>query len=194
MTVEGFEEVNNNRVEGQQMILMLGHQSNWEWAFSAWHSRIPMELNAVYHPLGDKAVDDLVKKIRTRFGAGVVPMSQTIRKMVECSGKSSAIALISDQTPSNKNNTWLDFLNQDTLVFDGPEKIARKFKAQVYYCAIKKVSRGRYKIVPHLLSNDGSKLENGMLTKLFFSGLEKDILEQPSYWLWSHKRWKHKRV
>lgn len=191
--IENVDEINKNRVEGQQMIVMLGHQANWEWAFPAWHSRIPMELNAVYHPLKDKAMDDLVTKIRTRFGAGVVPMSQTIREMVKRNGTSSAMALISDQTPSNKNNTWLDFLNQDTLVFDGPEKMSSKFKTQVYYCGIKKLKRGHYKIEPHLLTNDGSTLAEGELTKLFFTSLEKDIQEQPAYWLWSHKRWKHKR-
>ena len=191
--IENIDEINKNCIPDKQMIVMLGHQGNWEWAFPAWYSRVDMELNAVYHPLSDKAVDKLVSRIRTRFGPGVVPMSQTIRKMVQSANTSSAMALISDQTPSNKNNTWLDFLNQETLVFDGPEKMSRKFNTQVYYCGIKKVKRGYYKIVPYLLTNDGSLLKEGELTSLFFSHLEADIKQQPAYWLWSHRRWKHKR-
>jgi KDO2-lipid IV(A) lauroyltransferase len=33
----------------------------------------------------------------------------------------------------------------------------------------------------------------GELTRLYAEQLEKSIRENPEYWLWTHKRWKHSR-
>jgi KDO2-lipid IV(A) lauroyltransferase len=36
-------------------------------------------------------------------------------------------------------------------------------------------------------------IADGEIIQMYVSALEKEIIAAPEYWLWSHKRWKHKR-
>jgi len=193
ITLVNKEDANAYEGQKKQSIFLLGHLGNWEWAIPTCATKINLPLNVVYHPLSNKGFDKVMQKIRTRFGATTTPMAQTARAFIKSSNTDTATALVADQTPSNRNNTWLNFLNQDTLVFHGPEKLARKFGTPVFYIGISKSKRGHYTISPELLTKDASQLEEGELTKMFFEALEKDIQQSPSIWLWSHRRWKHKR-
>jgi KDO2-lipid IV(A) lauroyltransferase len=102
--------------------------------------------------------------------------------------------MASDQSPTNLNDCyWIDFLNQDTAWLHGPEKYARKYNWPVIYVDIRKVKRGFYELELVTLTNDPASLPNGEITRLYVQHLEKSILAEPAYWLWSHKRWKHRR-
>jgi KDO2-lipid IV(A) lauroyltransferase len=105
-----------------------------------------------------------------------------------------ARAFGADQSPSNPSKGyWLKFLNQDTVVLFGTEKFAKEFNCPVYYGSIQKVKRGYYEISFSLITENPNELPYGEITKLHTKLLEDDIMRQPEYWLWSHKRWKHKK-
>jgi KDO2-lipid IV(A) lauroyltransferase len=105
----------------------------------------------------------------------------------------SVTAFIADQTPGPDNAFWTIFLNQDTPVFWGTERIARKIDFPVVYIAVKRLKRGYYTITAEVLAEHPKDTADEQITKLHTARLEKDIREQPEIWLWSHKRWKHKR-
>lgn len=183
--------------QGKSVIGVLGHYGNWEWmaSFSLW---MPSDIDfyTLYKPLHDPVADRVMLKIRSRFMAKPVPRQDILRKIVENKreGRLFLAGFIGDQTPNWANlNFWMEFLHQDTPVLVGTEKIARKFDLPVISLRMRKIRRGYYEVDFVDLCADPKKLEPGELTRMHTRMLEEFIRETPELWLWSHKRWKHKR-
>lgn len=181
--------------QNKSIILVLGHMGNWEWGGNTFSLEIPSQLYVIYHPLANKYMDRLVYKMRTRFKTRLIAMQDTFKVMVSKRSELNTTAFIADQTPSNAEKAyWTTFLNQDTPVFLGTEKIARKLNYPVVYTSLRKVKRGYYEIHTELLVEDSASTKDGEITELHTRRLEQDIIAQPEIWLWSHRRWKRKRA
>lgn len=176
----------------KSIIIVMGHFGNWEWAGNVVDSS-KHQLYVIYHQLSNKYFNNLVIKMRTRFGTKLIEMKSTLRDMVANRKNITATAFIADQTPSSENAYWTTFLNQDTPVFTGTEKIASKFNYPVVYISVKRMKRGYYEIFGELLFENPKESKEGEISEAHTRKLEKDIMEQPEIWLWSHRRWKHKR-
>ncbi len=128
------------------------------------------------------------------FGASPIPMEQTLRVLDANKEVVTVNAFIGDQNPSSgKGAAWVDFLGQDTAFMMGAEKIARKLDWPVYYLSSSKVKRGYYQAHTVPICLDPKSTKDGEITQLIANHTEKEILNQPYVWLWSHRRWKHKR-
>ena len=183
--------------QGKSVIGVLGHYGNWEWmaSFGLWMSK-KIDFFTLYKPLHDPVADQVMQNIRSRFKAKPVPRQDILRRIVENkqSGRLFLGGFIGDQTPNRDNlNFWMEFLNQDTPVLLGTEKIARKFDLPVISLRMRKVRRGYYEVDFIDLCANPKQLEFGELTRMHTQMLEKFIRETPELWLWSHKRWKHTR-
>src|SRR5579871_241415 len=179
--------------EGRNVIIVMGHFGNWEWSGNSFSLICKQQLFVIYHELTNKRFDGLIYKMRTRFGTKLIEMKETMRGMVTNREVLSATAFIADQTPDPKNAYWTNFLNQDTPVFWGTERIASKFNYAIVYVSVKKIKRGYYNIFAETLVEYPDTTTDGEISELHTRRLEKDILEQPETWLWSHRRWKYKR-
>jgi KDO2-lipid IV(A) lauroyltransferase len=156
-----------------------------------------MDFFTLYKPLHDPVADQVMRKIRSRFKAKPVPRQDILRRIVENkrSGRLFLAGFIGDQTPNRDNlNFWMEFLNQDTPVLLGTEKIARKFDLPVISLRMRKVRRGYYEVDFVDVCENPQQLEPGELTQMHTRVLEQFIRETPELWLWSHKRWKHSRT
>lgn len=179
--------------ENKSIILVMGHLGNWEWAGNSFSMLCKHQLYVIYHPLRNKYFDGLMYRMRTRFGTKLIAMKDTFREMLAQRNELNATAFIADQTPSPENAHWMQFLNQDTPVFKGAEVIARKIDYAVVYATIKRVKRGYYEINAEVMTDNPKLTSEGELSTAHTQRLEKDIIAQPEVWLWSHRRWKHKR-
>lgn len=183
--------------EGRSVIVVLGHYGNWEWMASYGLNMSPgVDFFTLYKPLHSPLLDRMMREIRSRFGAKPVPKNDVLRAVVgnRREGRLFLAAFIGDQTPNKDNlNFWTDFLNQDTPVLVGTEKVARKFDLPVVSLRTRKVKRGYYEVDIFDLCGEPNRLESGELTRMHTGALEKYIRETPELWLWSHRRWKHKR-
>jgi KDO2-lipid IV(A) lauroyltransferase len=177
----------------QSCILVMGHYGNWEWAGNSFSLQCKQQLYVIYHPLTNKHFDKLMYDMRTRFGTKLYAMKDTMREMIRNRNEVNATAFIADQTPSPEGAYWTTFMNQDTPVFWGTEKIAQKLNYPVVYITIKRLKRGFYEVDSEILVTDSKSTKEGEISELHTRKLEKDILTQPEIWLWSHRRWKHKR-
>lgn len=184
---------NQLAVDKQSIILVMGHLGNWEWAGNTVSLSCQHHLYVIYHPLTNKHFNKLIHGMRSRFGAGLIPMKETFRQMLANKSELTATAFIADQTPPPDGAYWMNFLNQETPVFKGTEIIARKINYPVIYGYIKKVKRGYYEIFAEVLVNNPKNTTDGYITEIHTKRLEQDILLQPELWIWSHKRWKHKK-
>ncbi len=181
--------------EKKDMVVLMGHLGNWEWAGAAFSTSFRQPLVVLYHPISNKIFDKMMKKIRTRFGSFLIPMHTALKYILEKQGQNNVFTFIADQCPSPQNAFWLKFLNQETPVYYGPEKIIQKIKAEpvivLVYPNTRKKTRGYYiidakKITPSIHSEYP-------IMSTFMKELEMAIREHPPYWLWSHNRWKYSK-
>lgn len=181
--------------ENKSIILVLGHLGNWEWSGNTFSILCKHKLYVIYHPLANKHFNGLIIKMRKKYGTGLIPMRETFRTVLshEYQEELTATAFIADQSPNPEKACWTEFLNQDTPVSQGAELIARKTNYPVVYSSIKKTGRGYYKMFAELLFENPKNASEGEITEAHTKKLEKNIKEQPEVWIWSHRRWKHKR-
>lgn len=177
----------------QSIIIVMGHMGNWELAGARFGVENLHKLNTIYHPLSNPFFEKLIVRMRTRLGNGLYPMSEAYKRMLQDRGLVTATAFIADQSPSPRTAYWMQFLNQDTPVFQGTEKLARKLNYPVLYVSLQRYGRGRYRIQCEELCEDPSGTKEFEITRLHTHRLEKDIIQSPEIWLWTHRRWKHKR-
>lgn len=193
LSMEGTAVLERYKREGRSVILVMGHWGNWELGGARFSVEGLHRLNVIYHPLENKWFDRLVHRMRTRLGTHLYPMNEALRCMLRDRELVTATAFIADQTPPPESALWTTFLNQDTPVFQGTEKIARKLGYPVIYVGVERTQRGRYTLHFEELCANPSTTAPGEITVLHTKRLEADIRHRPAYWLWSHRRWKHKR-
>lgn len=177
----------------QSIMVVMGHLGNWEWAGNTFSICCKHQLYVIYHPLSNKYFNGLIYRMRTRFGTRLIPMKDTLREMLSRRNELSATAFIADQSPLPDRAYWMSFLNQDTPVFLGIEKIALKIRYPIVYVSIKRVKRGYYQLLAERIELPSVDSHPGEITELHTKKLESDIRNQPETWLWTHRRWKHTR-
>jgi KDO2-lipid IV(A) lauroyltransferase len=179
--------------DNQSFIIIMGHFGNWEWAGPSFTLNTNHQLVVIYRPLSNPYFDKMMMRMRTRFGTRISPVNRTLRDMVANRNQVIATAFIADQSATPVNAYWTTFLNQDTPVFTGPEKLAVKFGYPVVYVALKRVRRGYYEVFLELLVAKPPETKENEISEAFMQRLQQEIQQEPAFWLWSHRRWKHKR-
>lgn len=195
---EHMDEVNRLVDAAGGGIFMLAHFGNWEWMASIqqWLSEGVTELN-VYRQLKNKAMDRLMLAIRSKRGGACVEKQRILREMVRyrAEKRPMTVGLLSDQKPRPEvTRTWVQFLHQETGFLDGGEVLGKKFGFPVFYLYITRTARGYYHADMRTLAAAPKNTAEGEITKSYAQILEKNIQEQPELWLWTHNRWKWKRV
>jgi KDO2-lipid IV(A) lauroyltransferase len=180
--------------KGISTIAVPGHYNNWEWGSLSPGLQMKYPIVGFYKPMSNKLLDAYAKHHRAKFNTRLASIRETGITFEELASTPTAYIMASDQSPTNlKDCYWFDFLNHDTPWLHGPEKYARRYNLPVVYVDIQKVKRGFYELKMVLLTENPSALPDGEITRLYSQHLEKSILQEPAYWLWSHKRWKHSR-
>ncbi|NMH24195.1 lysophospholipid acyltransferase family protein [Flavobacterium solisilvae] len=180
--------------EGKSIALMCGHYASYEWSISI-NSQITFDGFAIYKRINNKYFDDLVKKIRSRFKAYLITTKETVPTIESNNekGVKGLYGFASDQSPQVKQKTyWSNFMGIEVPVYTGAEMLAKKFDMNIMFMKIKKVKRGFYEAELELLTNDAKSVPDYEITEIFLRKVEQQILEAPEFYLWTHKRWKHR--
>jgi Kdo2-lipid IVA lauroyltransferase/acyltransferase len=189
------EICNDLHKKGKSIALIMGHYGNWEWS-GIMQKSLDHKILAIYKPLHNKLFDKFFKDSRERFGLETVPMDKIFRKLSEYQKRNipSLTYFLADQRPRwAQIQHWTTFLNQDTPVVLGPEKISTKLDMALVFFIIKPVKRGYYEIEFKLLFEDPKSTQAYEITETYHKILERIIAEKPEYWLWTHNRWKHEK-
>src|SRR5690554_1737702 len=97
----------------QSIIFVTGHYANWEWGIHSLSLMTHYPSLIIYKPLNDPVFGEIYNKMRSRFGATMVPMKQTLRKITEYKDLTHSSVFLADQTPTKKESTYfIPFLNQ----------------------------------------------------------------------------------
>ena len=177
----------------QSVVLVLGHYASYEWMFA-----LQLHLNnpghALYKRIGNKYFDKLVHKIRAKWNANLIDARKAMRKINELEHKGivTVYGFAADQSPKpNRSRFWTSFLAHELPFQTGAERSAREFNFPVVYFGTTKIKRGYYRGSFKVLSDQPSKEKEGIITAAFAKELEKQIIADPQFYLWTHKRFKH---
>ena len=192
---EALQEIVDN---GGSCLMLLGHYGNWEFVPSVtlWMRKGSVIFAQIYRPLKNKWFDRFFLKLRGRYHSECIAKQDTLRSILryKSSGRPSITGFMADQTPSPANiHHWVNFLNHDTPVFTGVEKIAHKVGFSVFYFDVEKIKIGYYSVTIREISKNPKETEEFEITNKYMEMMETTILRAPEYWLWTHNRWKHKR-
>lgn len=195
MGVQNPEELQKLIDKNRNVLIILGHYGNWEYG-CAKIAEFDIRTTAVYKRLNNPIFEQFYLKLRSKTGVEPIEMRDTMRKMVEMrdSGRRFALLSVADQTPTRSQiHYWLQFLNQDTGVFIGPERLTQKFDMAVLYCEIKRLGFSKFDTRLTLITDSPATTTEHFITDRFYQLLEASICEAPENWVWSHRRWKHQR-
>lgn len=197
MRFTGMEPFNEVLKNGGSCAVYLGHYCNWEWITSIpyW---IPDHVQCceLYHPLENDYFDRLFKYVRERQNALCIPMQESLRKIIEFrrNSQSLVVGYIADQVPLWWNiHHWVDFLNHDTPVLTGAERIVKHTGQACFYGDVRRLRRGYYECEMKLMTLHPKEMKDFEITDIYFQMLEKTIKRDPATYLWSHNRWKRTR-
>lgn len=190
---KNIELINSYLDNGKSVLVCSAHYGNWEWGTVAAGLSLKGVSYPIYKPLSNKVFDKWFNTIRSRFGNRMVSMRQTYRALTESKDEATVFYFGSDQAPPKlKSHYWVEFLHQPTSIPMGVEKIAVKTKRPVFYLKVKVIKKGYYEVDCLPLCLHPEESTGHEITNLHARILEETIQNDPAYWLWSHKRWKHK--
>lgn len=198
MVFSNMETVDRLFSENRSIVAYFSHTINWEWVPSITLSSVygddPDTVFAqVYRPLKSKAMDEMMLRLRSRFGSVSFTKKNVLRDILTLrrEGKRSITGFMSDQKPSHGDTVHVvEFMHQPTAVITGTAKLASRLGMAVVYFDLRKVSRGHYHVDVRLVTDDASAMTVAELTDTYVRMLEETIRRQPAIWLWSHNRWK----
>ncbi|WP_299129242.1 lysophospholipid acyltransferase family protein [uncultured Winogradskyella sp.] len=178
----------------RSIILMCAHYGSWEWIFIL-QTYINHKGYAIYKRLANKYFDRLVKRIRARHNSHLITTKQTFEVLTEAkkNGELTINGFASDQSPkAHKAFYWNDFMNIKVPMHTGAEMLAKKLDMPVLFFGVKRIKRGYYETTFKTLAENPNNYKDYEITDLFFKLVEQQIQEAPQYYLWTHKRWKHR--
>ena len=188
------ELINELYEKGRSIAFMGAHQANWEWSIS-----IPLHVKikcfGAYTKIGNKYYDKAVKDSRTKFGFIGYKTSATIKSISRNfeNGVQGLYLLLSDQSPQiRKTHYWREFMGVKVPIHTGAELIAKKFDMAVVNYSIKKLKRGYFEVTFETITEHPNHFKDYEITDKYLAITERNINNQPAYYLWSHKRFKHR--
>lgn len=178
---------------GKSLILMCAHYASWEWLIAI-TMQTKFHTAAIYKKIANKHFDKLVRDIRMRFNAELIESQKAIDAIHEHKEKGiqTVYGFVSDQSPQlTKARHWDYFMGLEVPIHTGAEMLAKKLDLNVVYCRIVKVKRGYYEATLIPMAENTANIPDYKITEMYLREVEKQILEAPEFYLWTHKRWKH---
>lgn len=193
---ENLSIFSNLEKNNKSAIIILGHYGNWEWIFVI-QTFVNHKGYGVYKQLKNKYFDRLVKRLRAKYDSYLITTKETVDVLnkVNAKGELTISGFISDQSPKKeKAFHWQDFMGIEVPVHTGAEMLAKKLDHAVVFAKISKVKRGYYNCEFELITDQPNTFPDYQITDHFLKLLEQQIHEKPEHYLWTHKRWKHRKV
>ncbi|MBT29891.1 MAG: hypothetical protein CMO01_09550 [Thalassobius sp.] len=191
-----IEVVEEHYKTEKSLLVLATHQFNWEWALLAGCLQLPYPVDVIYQKLSNDNFDDLMFKTRSKFGGTPIKKGDALREIIRRSRQKRLIVINGDQTPPGRVKSdiyWAEFLYQDTPFYKGPGIIPVKTNIPVLFLKITSPKRGYYEVEFKTLGEPPYEKDTTEILDRYITETENQIKENPSYWLWSHKRWKRKR-
>jgi KDO2-lipid IV(A) lauroyltransferase len=178
----------------KSILIVCSHYANWEWNVSI-NNYVKSEGYAVYQKIKNRYFDNWIQSTRARFKTTLITQEETVRTVVKNIKENipSIYGMVSDQSPqAHRAPYWTEFMGIKVPVFSGIESMARKMDLAVVFLKVVKVKRGYYEATFIPITTAGKSTNEHEITDKFLRLTEQQIRENPPYYLWTHRRWKHR--
>ncbi len=186
------DTLNHYCQKGMSVFITTAHYGNWEWSLQAYSATSPKPMHAGYQRIKNRLFNDLMMKIRSRFGAVMHERSEILRDLLRDKGTQKIFATMADQRPPENNKGHsTNFMGREVAFFTGTETMARKMNYGVIFCRLKKLKRGFYSSEYIEIEIPPFNSSPYYITEKYVRLIEEEIRRDPTIYLWSHDRWKH---
>ncbi|WP_375239727.1 lysophospholipid acyltransferase family protein [Aurantibacter sp.] len=193
-TFSNIELINDLEAKDRSVILMCSHYGSWEWIFIM-QSYCTHQGYAIYKRIANPYFDKMFKRIRAKYNSYLITTKETIPTLIRAKrdGIKTINGFVSDQSPKlNRAFYWRNFMGIKVPVHTGAEVLAKKLDMSVVFFNVKRIKRGYYECTFKTLAEHPKEFEDFEITDKFIELAETDIYNAPQYYLWTHKRWKHR--
>jgi KDO2-lipid IV(A) lauroyltransferase len=193
-TFKNLDIIKDFEKQNKSIVLMCAHYGSWEWIFIL-QTYTSHRGYGIYKRLQNKYFDRLIKSIRARYNSYLITTKETFKVLEEAkkNGILSMNGFASDQSPKkNKAHHWNEFMGIKVPVHTGAEMLAKKLDMPIVFFAVERKKRGYYEATFQTLAENPTDFKDYEITDKFLKLVEKQIHEAPEYYLWTHKRWKHR--
>lgn len=194
MVFSNIEEIHKMEKLNKSIVLMCAHYGSWEWIFIV-QKYVNHKGYAIYKRLANKYFDRLVKRIRAKYDSYLITTKETIPTLIKAKkeGDLTLNGFASDQSPKpQKAFYWNDFMGIKVPIHTGAEMLAKKLDMAVIFFGVKRLKRGYYETTFKTITLNPNEFKDYEITDIFLKLVEQQIREAPEYYLWTHKRWKHR--
>ncbi|MFA9289966.1 MAG: lysophospholipid acyltransferase family protein [Solirubrobacteraceae bacterium] len=196
LTINNLDSFVNRPNKSKNVVILLGHVINWELLFILKNLFLDTNIMGVYMKIQNKFWDEKILNLRSKYGVNLIKMENTLDLMRNTTNDgSSFFLLIGDQSPHiSKAKFSLNFLGRETPIFVGYDFLSVEKKFDVFYLEVESTKRGKYTLSLHdIKPENGEEFKELEISKKYFQLLEATIRKNPSNYLWTHNRWKHKK-
>jgi KDO2-lipid IV(A) lauroyltransferase len=194
--VKNIEVLTQFEKEKRSVFILCGHYASWEWMMSLGY-HMKHAGYGIYRPIRNPYFNRLIQRIRSRHNAFMIPQQEAaeIIRTRESINECGVYGFASDQSPRPTPKTyWRTFMGTEVPVYTGAERLARELNIPLVYGEINRVKRGFYEVEFKLLSDQPKTTEVNEITDRYTDWLETQISQDPTQYMWSHRRFKYANV
>jgi lipid A biosynthesis acyltransferase len=191
MVFTNIEVLRKYEDEERNILFMCSHYASYEWLLSLAYY-LKHKSYALYTPLSNKYFDKFLQKIRTKHHSYLLSRYTAHKEMKRHKDEQGVYCygFASDQVPNNKKNYKRPFLGLRVPVFTGAERLGKALNTVIVFAKIEKVKRGYYQTTFEVLAENPQEFVDYQITDMFFERVNRQIYDEPAYYLWTHNRFK----
>ncbi len=195
-SIDGAEHLFRTREElGLGPLAMTGHFGNWE-LLSHVYGTLVAPLAFIVRPLKDPVVDAIVTERREWNGNHVIRKEDSAKEVMRAVRRKTLVGILIDQNVDRHKGVLVDFFAKPAYTTDGIARLGLAMRTNIHPAFIFRDPRRKFHHTlrfgpPIPMDPDAPRDEEVVrLTRRCNEELEKVIREDPSQWLWFHRRWK----
>jgi KDO2-lipid IV(A) lauroyltransferase len=189
--VKNFEEA---AARGRGIIFLTGHIGAWELLSFA-YSALDHPLSFLVRPLDNPQIEEMVERIRTRFGNRAINKRMAARTAFRVLREGGTLGILADLNTHPHEGVFVPFFGHLACTTSGVATLALRTDAVVLpVCAVWEEQRKKFIFhgdpVVELVRTGDHEKDVEINTARYTSAIERLVRAYPDQWLWIHKRWR----
>ena len=173
----------------EPVIFVSGHFDNFE-LMAMYLEKSGINLSTVYRPLNNFFMNKIMEKLRLKYICKnqIKKGRPGLKDSLRLFKAGYSIALMIDQRVSEGEK--VNFFEKKAYTTTIPAQFVKKFGCKVVPINIKRIGNVKFTIKIFEPVEFSKNASISQITHQLNIWLEKEIIKNPSKWIWSHNRWK----
>jgi Kdo2-lipid IVA lauroyltransferase/acyltransferase len=189
---EGEEHVRAAHARGKGVLFVTGHFGFWELQAMV-HALRFQPMAVVARALDNRALNELLERMRTRTGTAVIYRQGALRRVMRTLQAGQGVGILIDQHIMTRDAIYVDFFNRPAATTSAVASVALRTDAPVVPLFALPLGGGRYRMVyepPVEPPPPDTADAIHEFTQRCTDVLEMYVRRHPDLWLWMHRRWR----